>query len=157
VTPRPANASDLRAVVDLTRRAYAPYEALLGITPTPMTEEYAPRIADQEVWLLEDGKEPIGLIVLEDRGDRSLLYSVAVAPERQSAGIGRRLLAFAEEIAGSRGHPILALYTNARMERNIGIYTRCGYRETARNPHPDRPGTIVVHMEKQLTDASRQA
>jgi GNAT superfamily N-acetyltransferase len=106
---------------------------------------------------LEDGDEPIGLIVLEDRGDRSLLYSVAVAPERQSAGIGRGLLAFAEAIAKKRGHPTLALYTNARMERNIRIYTRCGYRETARRPHPDRPGSIIVHMEKQLTDASKQA
>jgi GNAT superfamily N-acetyltransferase len=154
VTPRPANASDLRAVVDLTRRAYAPYEALLGITPMPMTEDYAPRIADDEVWLLEDGKEPIGLIVLEDHGDRSLLYSVAVAPERQGAGIGRLLLAFAEEIAGKRGQRTLALYTNARMERNIRIYTRCGFWETRRNPHPDRPGSVVIHMEKQLTDAS---
>ena len=154
MTPRPATASDLSAVVDLTRRAYGPYERLLGITPTPVTEDYAPRIADQEVWLLEDRQEPIGLIVLEDCGDRSLLYSVAVAPERQSVGIGRRLLAFAEEIAGKRGHRTLALYTNARMERNIGIYTRCGYRETSRNPHPDRPGSTVVHMEKQLTDAS---
>ncbi len=157
MTPRPANASDLSAVVDLTRRAYAPYERLLGITPTPMTEDYAPRIADQEVWLLEDGKEPIGLIVLENHEDRSVLFSVAVAPERQSAGIGRKLLSFAEETARNRGHWTLALYTNARMERNIRIYTRCGYRETARNPHPDRPGSIVVHMEKQLTDPSKQA
>ena len=154
MTPRPARPSDESAVVELTRRAYQPYEAVLGITPMPVTEDYAPRIANEEVWLLEDGNQPIGLIVLENHPDRSVLFSVAVAPERQSAGIGRKLLSFAEDTAKQRGHRTLALYTNAKMERNIRIYSRCGYCETGRRAHPTRPGSVIVDMEKQLTGTS---
>ena len=154
MTPRPARPSDLNAVVELSRRAYEPYEAVLGITPVPVTEDYGPRIERGEVWVLEDGEAHVGLVVLEDHGDRSVLFSVAVAPERQSAGIGRKLLSFAEETARKRGHRTLALYTNAKMERNIRIYSQCGYRETGRRPHPARPGSVVVDMEKQLTGTS---
>jgi ribosomal protein S18 acetylase RimI-like enzyme len=153
VTLRQARPCDLRAVVELTRRAYAPYEALLGRPATPVTEDYEPRIAKGEVWLLEDAGELVGLLVLEDEGVRSLVFSVAVAPERRGAGIGRKLLTFAEEIARKRGHRTIALYANARWERNIRIYARFGYRETARRPHPDLADTIVVDMEKQLTSA----
>ena len=148
---RQAGPSDLDAVVQLTWRAYAHYEPLLGGKPIPVIEDYGPRIAKGEVWLLEDGDEPIGLLVLEDQGDRSYLFSVAVTPDRQGAGIGRDLVRRAEELARGRGHATLALHTKAKMERNIRIYSLCGYRETARRPHPQRAGSTVVHMEKQLT------
>ena len=154
MTPRPARPSDLNAVVELSRRAYEPYESVLGITPVPVTEDYAPRIERGEVWVLEDDDEAVGLIVLENHPDRSVLFSVAVAPERQSAGIGRKLLSFAEETARKRGHRTLALYTNAKMERNIRIYAQSGYRETGRRVHPTRPGSVIVDMEKQLTGTS---
>ena len=154
MTPRPARPSDEPAIVELTQRAYQPYEAVLGITPTPVTEDYGPRIERGEVWLIEDGPELVGLVVLENHPDRSVLFSVAVAPERQSAGIGRQLVRFAEEIARKRGHRTVALYTNAKMERNIRIYARCGYRETGRRAHPARPGSVIVDMEKQLTQNS---
>lgn len=148
--PRQATSSDLQAVVELTRRAYAPYEALLGRKPVPMTEDYVPRIAAGEVWLLDGEDGPVGLLVLEDHGDRSLIFSVAVVPERQGEGIGRELLSFAEAIVQERGHSRLALYTNARMERNIRIYRSLGYRETSRRAHPKLAGSTVVDMEKQL-------
>ena len=41
-------------MTDLTRRAYEHYVPILGGEPMPMTEDYAPRIAAGEVWLLED-------------------------------------------------------------------------------------------------------
>ena len=154
---RQAGRSDLDAVVQLTCRAYAHYEPLLGGKPIPVTEDYGPRIANGEVWLLEDGKEPIGLLVLEHQGDRSYLFSVAVTPERQGAGIGRDLVRQAEELARRRGHGTLALHTNAKMERNLRIYSLSGFRETDRRPHPQRAGWTVVHMEKQLADPIRQA
>ena len=155
--PRPARPSDLEAVIDLTCRAYEHYEAVLGGKPIPMTEDYAPRIAKGEVWVLEQGDDLLGLVVLEDRGDLSYLFSVAVAPEHQHAGVGRRLVTFAEEIAKARSHRTVALHTNAKMERNIGIYSSCGYTEIARRPHPHRAGSIVVAMEKQLADPISQA
>jgi ribosomal protein S18 acetylase RimI-like enzyme len=147
---RLAGPADLPAVEELTRRAYAHYEAELGGEPVPLTENYAPRIAAGEVWLLEEARAPLGLIVLEEHPDRLHIFSVAVDPDRQHAGAGRKLLAFAEETARERGLGLLDLYTNAKMDQNIAIYRRCGFVETGRRPNPKRAGWIVVDMQKPL-------
>lgn len=156
MTMRQAAASDLPLVNNVTRRAYAHYVALFGGDPIPVTENYAPRIAAGEVWLLEDAGEAIGLIVIEDEPDRLVIYSVAVVPERQGEGLGHKLLAFAEELALERKRGLLALYTNSRMERNIALYQRAGFVESGRRPNPQRPGWVLVDMEKRLTRDDRK-
>ena len=153
---RLARADDLATVTELTRRAYESYIPIIGGKPMPMTEDYAPRIARGEVWLLED-HAPAGLIVLEDRDDALLIFSVAIAPERQGMGLGQKLLAFAEEVARKRGFDTVALFTNAKMERNIRIYRRFGYLETRRRAHPTRANTVVVDMKKKLAAEHRRS
>jgi ribosomal protein S18 acetylase RimI-like enzyme len=124
---------------------------LLGTPPLPVGEDYAPRIAAGEVWLLETATGALaGLLVLERHPDHAMIYSVAVAPERQGEGHGSALLRFAEATARAWGASDLRLYTNARMVRNIAIYLAAGYHETARRPHPLRPGSVVVDMAKPL-------
>ena len=153
---RRADARDLATVVELTRRAYAGYVPLIGREPTPMTEDYASRIADGQVWLLED-EAPAALIVLEEREGSLMIYSIAVAPERQGMGLGQKLLAFAEDIARKRGFEAMELYTNAKMERNIRIYRKHGYVETRRRAHPTLANTVVVYMEKKLAAENRRS
>ncbi|TIX40677.1 MAG: GNAT family N-acetyltransferase, partial [Mesorhizobium sp.] len=137
-----ALAADLPAVVSLTTAAYAPYTALLGAPPMPVTEDYAPRIERGEVWLLESSAELAGLIVLERHADHVMIFSVAVSPAFQGRGLGITLLKFADEQTQSWGLPEVRLYTNSRMERNIALYTTYGFRETGRRAHPYRPGWI---------------
>jgi ribosomal protein S18 acetylase RimI-like enzyme len=153
---RLAAAADLGIVTELTGRAYEHYIPVIGGEPMPMLEDYAPRIAAGEVWLLEDGGKIAGLIVLEERDGALMIYSVAVEPDRQRAGLGQRLLAFADDIARERNLPKVTLYTNARMERNIGIYRRFGYVETRRRAHPTRGGVVIVDMEKTLGAAGKR-
>ena len=153
---RLAKAEDLPAVTELTRRAYEHYIPIIGGEPMPMTEDYAPRIARGEVWLLEDDA-PAGLIVLEDRDDALLIFSVAIAPERQGMGLGQKLLAFAEDVARQRSYGTVALFTNAKMERNIRIYRRFGYIETRRRAHPTRTGFVIVDMNKKLPAEHRRS
>ncbi len=153
---RRAEDGDLATVTELTRRAYEHYIPLLGAEPLPMTEDYAPRITAGEVWLLEDEKTAAGLIVLENRDDALLIFSVVVAPARQGAGLGQRLLTFAEDQARGRGFNTLTLFTNARMERNIAIYRRFGFVETRRRVHPTRAGFVIVDMKKQLGRAENR-
>jgi ribosomal protein S18 acetylase RimI-like enzyme len=154
---RLAKAGDLAAVIDLTRRAYAHYVPMIGREPTPMTEDYLPRIAAGQVWLLEDGSSLAGLTVLEEREGALLIYSVAISPERQGKGLGQKLLAFAEDIARKRGFGTMELYTNAKMERNIRIYRKHGYVETRRRAHPTLANTVVVYMEKKLAADNRRS
>jgi len=147
---RLARLEDLAAVAALTAEAYAPYTALFGAPPIPVTEDYAPRIEGGEVWLLEDGAELAGLIVLERHAGYATIFSVAVAPAFQGRKLGIKLLGFAEERARSWGVPQVRLYTNSRMERNIALYAAHGYRETGRRPNPYRPGWTIVDMAKPV-------
>ncbi|WP_192247974.1 GNAT family N-acetyltransferase [Mesorhizobium silamurunense] len=151
---RLARSEDLSAIVALTIEAYAPYTALLGAPPIPVTEDYAPCIERGEIWLLESGGELAGLIVLERHPDHAMIFSVAVAPAFQGKKLGLRLLNFADEQARSWHLPEVRLYTNSRMERNIALYSVYGYRETGRRPNPYRPGWTVVDMTKPVGKAA---
>ena len=92
----------------------------------------------------------MGLLVLERHPDHAMVYSVAVLPERQGEGHGLALLRLAEEEARSWGVPELRLYTNALMERDIGLYASIGFHETGRRPHPRRPSFTIVDMSRPL-------
>ncbi len=147
---RQATSDDQGAVIRLTDAAYAPYTALFGSPPLPVTEDYAPRIALGEVWLLEEAGDLLGLVVIENGGDHGMIFSVAVSPDHQRRGLGIKLLDFAEAQTRLMGHSEIRLYTNARMERNIALYTAYGYAETGRRPNPKRPGWTIVDMAKTL-------
>jgi ribosomal protein S18 acetylase RimI-like enzyme len=153
MSPRLARPDDLSAIVSLTTAAYAPYTALFGVPPIPVTEDYAPRIERGEVWLLESGSELAGLIVIERHPDHSMIFSVAVSAAFQGKGFGIALLNFADEQTRMWRLPEVRLYTNSRMERNITLYTAYGYRETGRRPNPYRPGWTVVDMAKPVDGA----
>lgn len=149
-TFRVAESRDLEAVTQITNSAYAAYTALLGAPPLPVTEDYAPRIKAGLVWLGISAGRIIGLLVLERHETHVLIYSIAVAPERQGEGHGVALLAFAEQQARVWGLFEVRLYTNSRMERNIKLYTAQGYREVGKRPNPHRPGWVLVDMVKPL-------
>ncbi|WP_296743660.1 GNAT family N-acetyltransferase [Mesorhizobium sp.] len=151
---RLARPDDLPAIVALTTEAYAPYTAAFGTPPIPVTEDYAPRIERGEAWLLEDGPELAGLIVLERHDDHAMIFSVAVSPAFQGRKLGIRLLDFADERTRSWGLPEVRLYTNSRMERNIALYAAYGYRETGRRANPYRPGWTLVDMVKPVDKAA---
>ena len=149
----PGDAATVRAI---SAEAYAAsFQPLFGYLPAPALEDYAPRVAAGEVWFIESGDtgRPAGVAVLERQADHLLVYSIAVLPEHWHAGIGRRLLALAEERARGAGCPEVRLFTNTRMTRNLAIYARAGYREDGRRPHPSRPGIVLVDMSKTIEPA----
>jgi ribosomal protein S18 acetylase RimI-like enzyme len=151
---RLAHSEDLAEIVALTEAAYAPYNAILDAPPIPVTEDYAPRIANGEVWLLESGGKLAGAITLERHEDHAMIFSVAVSPAFQGKGFGIALLKHAEEQTRLWGLPEIRLYTNAKMERNIALYLAYGYRETDRRPNPYRPGWVLVDMAKPVDETT---
>ncbi len=148
-TLRRATADDLPTILAITDAAYAHYVPLLKRKPQPMETDYLPMIEAGEVWLLDLDRQPVGVIVLVDEGDRLLIYSVAVQPQFQKRGLGRRLLAWAEQRATEHGYGLVRLYTNALMVENIALYERVGYVETGREPFK---GAAIVYMEKRLAN-----
>lgn len=139
----PGDHAVVRTIVDA---AYERWTDEIGVRPLPLEADYAGLIAGGRVHVLENG-EVDGLIVLEPLDGVLLVENVAVRPDRQGRGLGRRLMAFAEFRARSLRLPALRLYTNEKMVSNIGLYGSLGYRETGREVIE---GRRVVHMRKEL-------
>jgi ribosomal protein S18 acetylase RimI-like enzyme len=97
-----------------------------------MTDDYPAKIEQGHVSVAVEGNGVVGLIVLVEEPDHLLVENVAVDPGRQSAGIGRTLLAFAEKTAQAAGLSTLRLYTNTAMTENLAFYPRLGYEEVDR-------------------------
>lgn len=145
---RGAAAADLPAIRALVRSSYALYVERIGKEPAPMTHDYARSLAHDRMWVAEAvrtspapaGGAPrspgrtglLGLLITVDAGDHLLLENVAVAPEAQGTGLGRVLLARAEQDARDLGHTRIELYTNAAMTENLAYYPRRGYVEVDR-------------------------
>ena len=144
---RPATPSDRAAVEEVVRAAYSIYIARIGKSPGPMLDDYAKLIADEAVSVFEVDGAIAGLIVLLPAPDHLLLDNVAVHPERQGGGIGRRLIAFAESEARRLGYRELRLYTHETMTENIALYRRLGFVEAGRG---HEAGYDRVFMTKPL-------
>jgi ribosomal protein S18 acetylase RimI-like enzyme len=121
----------------------------LGKPPGPMLEDYVARVSEGAVWLLEEGTVLAARIVLVPAPNYLLLDNIAVSPARQALGLGRRLLAFAEDEALRRGYREIQLHTHQTMVENQLLYTSIGYEETGRGTEA---GYDRVFMRKQLID-----
>jgi GNAT superfamily N-acetyltransferase len=142
---RLARAEDRTAVEELVHAAYEPWIEIVGMRPLPMEADYGALIAAGRVHVTDDAR---ALIVLVPEDGVLLVDNVAVHPGSQGEGIGRRLLAYAEEEARRLGLPALRLYTNVKMASNIALYTSLGYVETGR---VGIEGRFAVLMRKELS------
>ena len=95
---RAATAADVSAIMEIVYQAYRHYIARMGKPPGPMLDDYAARVLEGVVWVLEEGAAVVGIIVLLPAPDYLLLDNIAVAPTRQGLGLGRR-----PPIGGGRG------------------------------------------------------
>jgi ribosomal protein S18 acetylase RimI-like enzyme len=140
--------TDRAAVEAVVHAAYAPYVERIGKAPGPMLDDYEKRIAEGSVSVLEGADGVISaIIVLLPHGDHMLLDNIAVRPEAQGQGLGRRLVAFGESEARRRGFAELRLYTHQKMTENIALYRRLGFVETGRGRED---GYDRVFMAKRL-------
>jgi ribosomal protein S18 acetylase RimI-like enzyme len=146
---RRAASADVSAIRALVRESYEKYVARIGREPAPMTADYDMAVREHQVWLMDGGEGLRAVLELMPAADGSLLIeNIAVAPQAQGRGIGRRLMAFAEREALRQGFPCVTLYTNEKMVENIALYRRLGYVETERRA---ADGYTRVFMRKQLT------
>lgn len=148
VKTRRAAAGDAGAIAACVRRAYAKYHGRLPVVPKPVLADYASVVRTHLVWLLEDAVDGVvGVLVPVEEPDHLLLENVAVEPACQGRGLGRRLLALAEEEARRLGFAEVRLYTHALMTENRALYGRVGYVEYARRTVNGRD---AVFMRKPL-------
>jgi ribosomal protein S18 acetylase RimI-like enzyme len=146
LTTRPARPDDVAAVSQLVRHAYAHYPPRLGVTPAPMTADYATLVGSGQVWVAERNGVLAAVLVLAPHADHLLVENVAVAPDARGQGAGSALLALAEREAVARGLPEVRLYTHELMTENLAYYPRRGYVQTHRT---DGGGFHLVHFAKR--------
>ena len=144
---RQAVPADAAAVRTLTREAYAKWVAVTGREPLPMRVDYDEAVARHRFDLLEQDGVLVALIETAREPDHLLIVNVAVSPACQKRGLGRRLLAHAEQLAVGAGYCDIRLYTNSLMVENIALYRQLGYRIDREEGDAPR---IQVHMSKAL-------
>ncbi|MGW2823430.1 GNAT family N-acetyltransferase [Streptomyces sp. NPDC001443] len=146
---RPAVAADVPAVRAVTDAAYHRYIERIGVVPQPMEADHAANVAAGRVFVTvgPGTAEVTGLVVLETHEDHLFLDSIAVHPDAQGGGVGRRLLEFVDARARELGLPEVRLYTNALMWENQEIYPKYGYEVVERRV--DGPYDRV-HYRKRL-------
>ncbi len=144
---RRATSSDAVAIRDLTRAAYARWVPLIGREPLPMRVDYDAALLVHRFDVFQRGPDILALIETALRDDHLWIENIAVRPDQQGHGLGRRLLAHAEALAREARRPALRLLTNAAFASNIALYERSGYAVTERAPFLDG---VTVSMAKRL-------
>ncbi|HXX37926.1 MAG TPA: GNAT family N-acetyltransferase [bacterium] len=144
---RKARTQDAARAAEVVRRAYEGYVPRMGTLPGPMRADYQQLVARGVVYVLEDQTEVVGVLVLVPHSDHLLLDTVAVDPDFQGRGHGRRLISLAEAEARSLSVPEVRLYTNVVMVENLGLYAHLGFEETHR---AEQDGHKRVFMRKRL-------
>ncbi len=147
---RPATEADAAGLSACARAAYAKYPERNGLIPVPMRQDYAEVVRDWQVTVVEHDGDVAALIVMGPAEEGFLLDNVAVAPEHQGKGLGKVLLAFAEEEAVRQGYDSIYLYAQEVMTENIALYEHLGYVEYARRREHGLPR---VYLRKQLAPA----
>jgi ribosomal protein S18 acetylase RimI-like enzyme len=127
-----ARGDEVDAIRELVRRAYALYIPRIGEEPAPMRADYEALVNDGAVTVAVERGTIVGVLVLQRHPDELLLENVAVAPAAQGRGIGRALIAFAEQRARELNLRKVTLHTNAKMTENQDLYRRLDYVEVGR-------------------------
>jgi predicted N-acetyltransferase YhbS len=145
---RRAGPDDAGTVRELTRKAYSKWCAVIGREPLPMTADYDHAVRSHVIDLAYRDDRLVGLVEMIPRADDLLIENVCVDPDGQGGGIGRKLVARAEEETRRRGHQMIRLYTNKLFAANLGFYAAQGYEVEREEAFK---GGTIVHFRKILT------
>ena len=155
MTVRHANLAEAHAIVGVINAAFNPAERFF-IDGDRIDLPQVQGFFDRGLFLVTDDLS--GCVYIELRGDRAYFGLLSVDPTRQGGGIGKRLVAAAEEYAQSHGCRHMDLrVVNLRTELPP-FYRSLGYAETGTEEfHPDPPTKLPCHfisMSKSLTARS---
>jgi ribosomal protein S18 acetylase RimI-like enzyme len=129
---------------DASRRGWTTEADLLDGQRTDLQElEALIRSQDAQLWLVEREPELVGSFVLKrEQPDSAYLGMIAVNPQQQGQGIGRALMAKAEQLVVEQGFGTrLEMTVIVQRKELIAWYERRGYRVTGENrpfPYGDR-------------------
>lgn len=144
---RLAVAQDVASVTDCVCQAFIHYIPRIGKQPGPMLDDYQSLVGDGAVWVSVQHTDVLGAMVLSETDEGFCIETIAVRPNAQGLGIGRKLLAHAEILAKQSGHSSLYLSTHRLMIESQSVYAHVGYVEFDRRTVK---GYDRIFVRKQL-------
>jgi ribosomal protein S18 acetylase RimI-like enzyme len=139
---RPATAADAPALADLVNRAYEIEQFFVDGNRTDAAE-IAGMMATGTFVVLEQPGALAAAVYVESRGYFGML---AVHPELQGLGIGKRLVGVAEAMCEAAGCRTVHLRVINLREELGRWYRSLGYREVGTSPYGHRPVKRPVHF-----------
>lgn len=131
VSIRKAAVGDGLAIAALMKAAYASYKAR-GMNLPDVSAGIDADIRDRIVHVATLEDEIVGALIVDASGGHLHLVNVAVGPAHAGRGIGKALLALADEIASTMGMSEMRLATHIEIPENIALYAHLGWREVGR-------------------------
>jgi GNAT superfamily N-acetyltransferase len=156
---RIANPSDVDAITKLVNLAFR-VERFFVDGDRVNAPEVRERFSTGQFFLAElgdpddQGHHLIGSVYVEKRGERCFIGLLAVDPSHQGNGIGKRLMAAAEDHGRAKGCRTVELQVVNLREELPSFYQRLGYVQIGVAPFPTDVVTKIdchfVNMEKTL-------
>lgn len=150
---RNAGPDEAPVLLDLMRRAFGEYRAVLEPEPSVFVETevaIAAKLADGGGFIALREATPVGCVIAEAREARGYLGRLAVLPEVRRQGIAARLMQAGEAFLRQRRLAVAEVNVRIALPGNIALFKRLGYREAARRTHPGWPEPTYLVMEKIL-------
>ncbi|SOD98029.1 GNAT family N-acetyltransferase [Spirosoma fluviale] len=144
---------------DSSRKGWTTEADLLdGIRTSEESLQAIFRNPNAQILKYEQADQLLGCVYLEQKGDDLYLGMLTVSPEAQAGGIGRQLLAAAEDLAIAKKCRAVTMTVITQRHELIAWYERRGYRSTGETqPFPDDPRFGIpkqplafIVMEKEL-------
>ena len=151
-TVRPAHPwTDWADLLSLLQRAFAHMEGRIEPPSSLLrmdAETLAAKAAAEACLVAYDDGRLVGCVFCEARSDRLYIGKLAVAPEAQGLGTGRKLVEAASDLARTLGLDRLELQTRIELVENHNAFARMGFFQTGTTAHPgfDRPTSITMTM-----------
>ena len=98
-----------------------------------------------------DGDRIVGCVFALERADDFYVGKLAVDPDRQGQGIGRRLMRAVELLALNCGKLALELQTRIELTANHAAFARLGFHETGRTAHEGYARPTSISVRKALS------
>ncbi|WP_353643399.1 GNAT family N-acetyltransferase [Mesorhizobium sp. WSM2239] len=149
----PAGFDRWEEVLSLINRSFAYMDGVIDPPSSArrLTVEGLRRKAQEEAGFLAtcDGRI-VGCVFVVEREHDCYIGKLAVEPELQGQGIGKKLVEATEEFAAAIGRTALELQTRIELTANHAAFARLGFRETTRTAHEGFHRPTSITMRKVL-------
>ncbi len=151
--------SDWQSLLSLLQEAFAYMDDRID-PPSSLhlmtLESVAAKVQDESLFLASEGGELIGCVFATSQNDSLYVGKLAVHPDHQRRGIGRRLMEGVEQHALEKGMSNLALKVRIELIENHSVFESLGFFVTGEHSHAGYDRPTFYSMRKEITSLQNQ-